>query len=265
VKAFETIQTHYKPVQPLNNASADAVTYNEYTPDERLRSYIYCYWQIKTTSPLSLPFTYRVVADGCIDIFFERDTPTENYVTGFSTTAAEFLLGHSFTYIGIRFLPGIFPAFFNIDASVLTNNVAPLYAIERSLADLISLHFGSRISMTQATSLFDNYFLKIIDTRPAKTDSRFLEALQIITSRQGMLHLEKDLDVAISSRHLRRLFEYYIGGTPKAFSNIVRFQNTLKGILRNNLISRHGYYDQAHFIKAFKTMYGQTPGKALKN
>lgn len=234
-------------------------------PDERLRSYIYCYWQLKTILPLATPFNYCVIADGCIDIFFECDTPAENYIMGFSTTAAEFSLGCSFNYVGIRFLPSAFPALFDVNAAELSNKVELLSVVKRPLANVSVLNFDSGISMAETKLAFDNYFLKVISSISIKADARFMQALQIILSRHGILQVEKDLPLPISSRHLRRLFEYYIGGTPKVFSNVVRFQNTIKSSLKNNFVSCDGYYDQAHLIKAFKTLYGQTPGKALKN
>lgn len=68
---------------------------------------------------------------------------------------------------------------------------------------------------------------------------------------------------------MRRHFEYYIGDTPKAFSQIIRFQNAYKNALeqthwlKNKTYYDFGYYDQAHFSKAFKQYYGQPPTKAL--
>ncbi|MBY0424429.1 MAG: AraC family transcriptional regulator, partial [Cytophagales bacterium] len=77
------IRQLYKPVQPTVKQSADDVTYSEFLPDGKLQGIIYCYWQFKTTKSLSDPFVYRVVADGCIDIFFELHQPKENFVMGF--------------------------------------------------------------------------------------------------------------------------------------------------------------------------------------
>lgn len=62
------IRQLYIPVQPTVK-SYGAVSYQEFLPHQQLQPYIYCYWQLKTNQKLNHPFTYRVVADGCIDIF----------------------------------------------------------------------------------------------------------------------------------------------------------------------------------------------------
>ncbi|MEM6633013.1 MAG: helix-turn-helix domain-containing protein, partial [Bacteroidota bacterium] len=81
--------------------------------------------------------------------------------------------------------------------------------------------------------------------------------------------LAKDLDIGLSPRQLRRYFQFYIGDSPKSFCKIVRFQTLLKAkpsresLRKNKLFFDLGYYDQAHFVKEFKHLYGKTPTEAL--
>lgn len=88
-----------------------------------------------------------------------------------------------------------------------------------------------------------------------------------ILKSKGSIIIEKDLNDGISSRHLQRLFNFYIGDTAKSFCRIVRFQNLLKIDPSVKLIKSEksyydfGYYDQTHFIKEFKLFYGKTPLK----
>lgn len=110
--SVQEIRQLYKPVQPAVKHQSDNVVYREILPDASLQSSIYCYWQLKTERELSETFTYRVVADGCIDIFFEINNPVESFVMGFCKKYTEFLLDNTFHYIGIRFLPTMFPQFF---------------------------------------------------------------------------------------------------------------------------------------------------------
>jgi len=120
----------YLPVQPaISQSGEDEVLYFESPPHLSLQSFIYCFWQLKTIRPLKNDFSYRVVADGCIDILLEINRPEESFITGLATGHVEFSLGDSFYYIGIRFLPTGFPQLFNIDASELTNQFfrSPIY------------------------------------------------------------------------------------------------------------------------------------------
>lgn len=78
-------------------------------------------------------------------------------------------------------------------------------------------------------------------------------------------------DQNVSERHLNRLFQQWIGISPKEFTRIMRFQNTFKHMLFTRkrklawLAIENGYHDQAHFINEFKTFSGVTPTQILKS
>ena len=131
------IRQLYKPIQPTVKLSAENVTYVEFLPDEKLQPFIYCYWQLKTTKTLSEKYNYKVVADGCIDIFFELNNPQENFVMGFCKKYTEFPLEKDFNYIGIRFLPTMFPQLFNISAKTLSNKFEHLQNVIPATSDFI--------------------------------------------------------------------------------------------------------------------------------
>jgi len=263
------IQLLYTPVQPSVRSSADNVLYREYAPHTHLRNIIYCYWQLKTTQPLTAEFIYRVVADGCIDVYFEPGYPAENYVMGFSSKYTEFSLGNSFHYVGIRFLPTMFPQLFRINAAELSDRYEALNAVAPAISRFIRDQLHDQLTMDDMVHMLDNWFLHLSGKVDFNADNRLYEAMDIILKNAGMIHLESDINTGISPRQLRRLFEYYIGDTPKTFSKIVRFQQILRAkpsvqsLRRNKLFFDAGYHDQAHFIKEFKHLYGITPAKAF--
>lgn len=258
----------YTPIQPTVRQSATAVTYQEFLPDAGLQDFIYCYWQLQTTEPLTEQFNYRVVADGCIDIFFEPHNPEESFVMGFCKKYTEFGLGNSFNYFGIRFLPTIFPQLFKINAADISNRSEMLGAVVPKTAAFISqqIHQASALHIT---TVLNQYFLQLIANTVFDNDSRLYNAIEIILKNFGVVNVETALDTGISPRQLRRLFEFYIGDTAKTFSKVVRFQNILRAkpstqsLRQNKLFFDAGYYDQAHFIKEFKNFYGVTPTKAF--
>lgn len=259
----------YNPLQPTVKQTAEAVTYREILPDFQLQGMIYCYWQLKTTQTLSAPFTYRVVADGCIDIFFELDQPTENFVMGFCKKFTEFPLENSFHYIGVRFLPTMFPQLFQINAAELANQFQYLENVEPETARYITTHFHPQSTLEEIKTHLDDYFKQRVAKADFDFDPRLYGAIEIILRQAGVLEIQADLDTGISQRQLRRLFNFYIGDTPKTFANVVRFQNILRAkpstqsLHRNKLFTEIGYYDQAHFIKEFKNFYGVTPTQAF--
>lgn len=261
------IRDLFRPVQPT--AGVGSVGYCEFLPDPGLQDLIYCYWQLKSEQHLADPYPYRVVADGCIDIFFELDNPSANYLMGLSSCYTEFQLNSSFNYIGIRFLPTKFTQLYGISAAELTDLCEPMEQVLPETSSFIRNNFSTEMEAAQIVKLLDDYFLNLLQHSRLKNDSRIAHAMEIILQSAGVLNVEKDLDVGLSPRQLSRLFEYYTGDTVKTFSKIVRFQNYIR--LQSGAGSpeqgQHyldaGYYDQAHFIKEFKKLYGTTPFKAF--
>lgn len=258
------------PIQPTVKQADEGVTYQELAPDEQIRPYIYCYWQLQTLTPLVQQFNYRVVADGCIDIFFELNNPEENFVMGFCKKYTEFPLPNTFNYVGVRFLPTMFPQLFHINAAELSNRFEQLELVAPLTAQFIKNNFHPALNLASIKTKFDTYFFHLLKDINFNADVRLYEALHVILKNFGVLNLEKDLDTGISQRQLRRLFEFYIGDTPKTFSKVVRFQHILRAkpssqsLKQNKLFYDQGYYDQAHFIKEFKNFYGVTPNQAFR-
>ncbi len=263
------IRKFYTPIQPTVRRSSGQVLYAEFLPHIQLQDAIYCYWELKTNQALSEQFNYRVVADGCIDIFFELNNPEESYVMGFCKKFTEFPLENSFHYIGIRFLPTMFPQLFGINAKELSNRFEKLDLVVPFVADYIRDRLNPEQTQEEISCLLDQCFLKIRANGSFDRDNRLYDALYLILKKNGVLDIQNDLQTGISSRQLRRLFEFYVGDTAKTFSQVVRFQNILKAkpstesLRQNKLFFDSGYYDQSHFIKEFRNFYGVTPSKAF--
>jgi hypothetical protein len=260
LKTTPDIRALYLPVQPGFKHPAEGVTYREMLPDPGLQRYIYCYWQLHTKHPLTDPFHYRVIADGCMDVYFELEQPDKSYVMGFSNYFVEFELARTFNYAGVRFFPSMFPQLYKISAAELSNQAGPLEDVLPAVAKFLKDSFSDDLSPANLKALLDEHFLRHVSNITIEADNRLYESMHLILQHGGTVSIEKELPRGISIRQLRRLFEFYIGDTPKEFSRIVRFQKTLQAP-EDYLNS--GYYDQAHFIKEFRNLYGLTPGKAL--
>lgn len=266
---LKTIRKYYKPIQPTVSANDSDISYQEIQPYKEIENYVYCFWQLKTQRPLKYDFSYRVVSDGCIDIFFDLKQPSENFVMGFYKKYTQFPIGKEFDYIGIRFLPSAFPMLFGIDAKILSNQSQELNEILPYLSDWISLKIKSSDSFETITKVLNEKIIEISKNQNIHYDHRFLNSLNLIFQRNGFLDTEKDLKTGLSPRQLRRIFNFHIGTTAKSFSNVVRFQYILnakpskQNLKENKLYFDVGFFDQAHFIKNFKTFYGVTPSKAF--
>lgn len=263
------IRNLYAPVQPSVKITDEGVSYTELSPDVRLQEHIYCYWNLKTSQPLDDVYKYQVVSDGCIDVFFDLPDCKEIYVMGFCNSYTAFDVGREFNYFGIRFLPGVFSSLFNINASELTNRSEPLERVQADLYYYIRSLLDIYGNIYDFCNNLNNYFLGYTDCAANLCDNRFSSTLAIILNKKGLVDVEKDLNDGVSSRHLRRLFSFYIGDTAKSFCRVIRFQNLLmlnpsvRLLKEEKLFYDLGYYDQTHFIKEFKLFYGMTPRQAF--
>jgi len=270
LKTLSILRDFYKPKQPTAQKYDPSIVYSEYSPVKELQHVIYCYWELKTLKPLNEQYTYHVVADGCIDIFFEVNIAHESFVMGFCRKFTSFDIGQEFHYIGIRFLPTMFSQLFHINASLIRNRFVRLDTICPKTSEYIGQNIYTQISMVQIRKLFDTYFINKLLNNPFHVDNRLYEAIEIILNHKGYLDVEKDLNIGISPRQLRRLFEYTIGDTVKSFCQVVRFQyiltatENIDNIKLQKIYLEVGYFDQAHFIKDFKRFYGVTPSKVFE-
>ncbi|MCE9500432.1 MAG: helix-turn-helix domain-containing protein [Leptospira sp.] len=106
--------------------------------------------------------------------------------------------------------------------------------------------------------------LSILDRK--KQDLIVKSAIEKIKNPKGNLRIsEIAKELNISKRQLERRFLTAVGVSPRKFSSILRFRETLgmKLIGKNfqDIVFDCGYFDQAHFINEFKYMTGLSPEK----
>lgn len=269
VNELKIIREYYKPIQPTVLANDDEISYRESKPHKEIENFIYCFWQLKTQKPLNKDYNYRVVSDGCIDIFFDHKQPTENFVMGFSRKFVQFPIGKDFDYIGIRFLPSAFSHLFRVNAKTLSNQSQELDKVLPDFSEWINSQIKATDSFENIITILNEKIIEFLKKQAIDYDHRFLDSLHLIFQKNGYLNTEKDLNTGLSQRQLRRIFNYYIGTTAKSFSNVVRFQHILnakpskQSLKENKLYFDVGFFDQAHFVKNFKTYYGVTPSEAF--
>jgi AraC-like DNA-binding protein len=290
------------------------MVYTEYPVPAVLAEWVHCFWQLSGTSPAGGGGTYHVIPDCCIDIIINVDDPDDAVVVGSTTGPLRFDFISGFNYVGCRFLPGAFPAMFNISAAELSErtellkNVLCDAGIElqqgldrinntnvrvashvseyfqfskfadrqsdltyQSCAQRAELNLSGMIIGKQMIRFLSEYLSRIVIRYEQRRDERFLEAMDKIIGAQGNLKMNAAKFTGISPRQLRRLFDFYIGESPKSFSRVVRFQSLLglatsrQQLRQSRLYYDFGYVDQAHFIHDFQSLSGFPPSKLLSD
>lgn len=241
-------------------------TYIEKAPCEALAPYIRCYWYIE-----DLPQGYDnlVIPDTCVDIMFTatkeggitatfcgvNDKPYYGFITA-STERKTFAVrfyAWSFTIFSGEGLQNTRNGFLEAEAY--------LSAYVREMKKYLSID-----------SKFDD-FMQLSDKLLAKQlkekyqDMGFLNAVYQILKNKGNIRIDElSAQCFICVRQLERLFRARMDLSPKSFADLIRYQNTWRGILHmqdmNELVLQLGYSDQSHLLRKFKNFHGITPGEA---
>jgi AraC-like DNA-binding protein len=99
---------------------------------------------------------------------------------------------------------------------------------------------------------------------PGVQDLLVLSAISMIYKSKGNIRI-KDLAKALHSSQspLEKRFRGKVGTSPKKFSSLVRFKNSIDHYRPDRSLTdlsyEMGFYDQAHFIKEFRNFTGDSP------
>lgn len=171
---------------------------------------------------------------------------------------------------GISFKPGGAYPFLQIPVSELHNQVVSL--------DLVWGHFATEIyerlntvPTIQAGFVLLDRLLRnwLCDVSPAHTMVHY--ALGQIAKHRGVLSIRALSEhIGISQNHLNTLFKQFVGGTPKEFARLSRFQHVVNEIDPTQSVDwtriahQSLYYDQSHFNKDFMAFTGHSPTSYLR-
>lgn len=153
---------------------------------------------------------------------------------------------------------------FHLSYAEIKNQIA-------GMADLIGNHARELQSQLAETGtlnlklqLLQNFLIKRLGK--AAPDPIYDYCINRIADSKGMItvtQLEKE--TGYSSRWLHRKFSEHLGTGPKNLSEIVRFKQFYQAYatgLKLHSLKEHFYdyyYDQSHFLRAFKRFTGTTP------
>lgn len=244
-------------------------------PSLSLKTYIDSYWFIDASCRDPQGYKQFLHADGGMGFIFNYgdalsyDGEVENSnasLDGISTKSTRLVLTENIKAVGIRFKPAGASIFFK----------APLHELKDqriNLCDLNSIHFANLYEqISEQTNLLAK--VAIIEKVLHKTrrqdgviSTRLTNALQYMKDSQGRLVLNAlSQHLNINQRKLERLFKAQLGMTASEYTKTIRAERArtiLKTTNRSLTATAYelGYYDQAHFIKSFKSVVGLTPGQ----
>jgi AraC-like DNA-binding protein len=239
--------------------------YKEIKPCKELDSYIHSFWELNGDSNDNQ--WQRNFPDGCAGLVLNLgDTClTDNgsvvmdfgktYAVGAMTSFKDSFIDSSTHLLGICLKPASFSTFYNYaPQNELTNNTIEFDK---------SLSFNIDQTLKNPTNYFNEFFTNRIRYKSNLLQS-ILEDIQKYRGQLSIHELAKRNFTTV--RQLERNFKTHIGISPKEYSNIIRFQNTLT-VIKNadenrsllDIAFECGFYDHSHLTNEIKRNTGLTP------
>lgn len=253
----------YLPLQPGLENNPAYYTHTKRIRDPNSRSVV-LYYQFKTSK--NVADATMVVPDGCIDIIFccSPGKPIANCY-GTVLQCSQTFFEADCEYVGVRYLP---------EQAIhlmkeLVNNSIPLQDLISTEACILE-RVGNAKTFEEKIKVLEKTINKqvIQNTNVPGLIKYSIERIYLSNGNTNLDQLAKE--TGYSARYLRKKFDDLIGISPKLFSQIVRFQNSLNMIIDMSeidlwdIVSENGYCDQAHFINQFKKFCNLTPKRFMK-
>jgi AraC-like DNA-binding protein len=222
----------------------------------------------------------QAFATGCIEVMFTLSgtpwqtkikddfTPTSNIeLWGQILQPLTFRIAGQSKIFGIRFYPAAAAFLLKEEIHQFNNNVFDLTLVLGNSINELHAQLQDVLSTQRRIELVDAYLLKKLAAHTKALD-RIDLVQQVMNELTHKDFYDNINNVAerhgISSRYLQKVFLHYTGLTPKLYTQINRFQNSLiligKGDRPLTAIAYEcGYFDQSHFIREFKSFTGFAP------
>ena len=214
--------------------------YTEYQPCGLLSAYIDKYWVFKGKTELGTYF--KILPDGCCDFIFSIGDTAQC----------------------VRFHPCGLTAFCKPPLSEFTNQRISCNDLTLLFTDSFAESLCEAQTLQQQICLIERFLIHRLKDN-YEIDPQIPFAVQQINRSKGRLPILQLMDeICICQRHFERKFKAYTGYTPKEYSWIMKFRNTidlLKNCIPDNLLTiaptsirKSGSYPAIHRLLSSRSL-----------
>jgi AraC-like DNA-binding protein len=256
-----------------------------HTPGYPLSQFVENFWFVKC--PREECTREKILPDGAIELMINLGSPhkvfeSENS-TNFSLCKRAWLSGPKskfividetggYNLIGIRFKKGGAYPFFDFPMKEVEASVIELDLIWGSFVNEIIEKMSGTEDPRVRFELLEHIILSRIRNIDDRTHAMIQYSLSLLENNPEEVRINELVNrIGISHKHFLRKYESMVGLGPKVILRINRFQKTIC-LLENSrkmpwahLAYECNYYDQAHFIREFKSFSGMNPRTYFAN
>lgn len=219
-------------------------------PSPDLAAFVDRYWVVSWN--YREPYRQLIVPYPTVHLTFQNGGATVHGVS--SGHQIKVLQGHNGVF-GVEFRPGCFRPFLNESVSTIT---------DRSI-DATEVFDGTDLPDPVEVETVEQF----LRAHLPESDPRAQEAADIVAQIAAKPEITRvDVlasDLCVTVRQLQRLFAEYVGVGPKWVIRRYRLHEVTERLAKgaeidwSSLASELGYADQAHFVRDFKEMFGESP------
>lgn len=253
MRAYCTKATYLLPVprdaRELGGAWTRSQQHEFPTPSPDLAGHVERYWLVSWS--YSEPYRQLIVPYPNVHLTFADGRATVHGVS--SGHQVQVLEGRG-RGLGVAFRPGCFRPFLRSSVSAITDRSIDAREV-----------FGPELPDPVDVAAVERF----LRARLPRPDPRAVEAADVVADIAGRPTTtrveELARDLGTSTRRLQRLFAEYVGIGPKWVIRRYRLHEVTERLAAGvqvdwaALAAELGYADQAHFVRDFKEMFGESP------
>lgn len=174
------------------------------------------------------------------------------------------------SFIAVRFRVGALRHFCAIPVGKLIDQTLSAQDLWGKAGHHIETSLKNAETLTQRIQMLDAFLWQQWQ-KHHKTEHAWFDRIIELLYYQQTLSLDELIHCSpVSTRYFQKVFKHNAGVSPKYFQRIARMEVIVKQLLLLQekhylyLALERGYFDQAHFIKDFKQLCGDTPSHFLQ-
>lgn len=261
-------------------------------PDKTLLNYIQYYYMADLMgSPERDGLEQKTLSSGCVEMFIGyQDTKGTSFTGSINAVQTELAIvgahdlknnikvmmgseNNTLKFISISFKPKGFYDIFKIPSSEIYNGIFASNEVLGNEIKYLQEQLDNTRNNNDRKHCLDSFLLKQLNRNKYRRYNIRVgfEIVDYIELNEGSISSNQIMEeFKISDRSSQRNFKLALGLSLKEYCKITRFQNLFDLINTSNhinwadMVSRFGYYDQAHMINEFRNATDITPSVFMK-
>lgn len=231
-------------------------------PSPDLRGLIERYWIIRWD--LETPHEQETIPYPCVNLVMERNNSRVwGVISGKFTRRLE---GYGGVF-GVKFRPGAFYPFLRAPISRLTNKSMAFCDVFGEKPDALEQAVFAAQSEDEQIAVMEDFLCRRLP-EPDDNIELINQIIDCVVADRRITRVDQLAAIfERTPRSLQRLFSQYVGVSPKWVIKRYRLHEAAEqlasgmGVDWPQMAQELGYFDQAHFIKDFKSIIGVTPAE----